>query len=475
MEDFDENTPAYMLASLGMTGGSAEQRQKLFDQGYSLMEQANKIGYDPAASKGALDEYAKTLGAGRSQFDKALPIIMAGLGAMDAGGKRGATLLGSIGSGGKQGIGVYADQMKEQRENDAKLAQLRYQIANAGQDRALKLMTTGTGLIGQAARMKDDRYRPVGAGGMFDTAEGKIIPGLPKLPESVAPGHAIRDPQTNEWIVPNPKIDEDKEHWSIIADEEAKRLGLSPLSNYQRSSRGEIKAVPGKPQQSTRYLSPEEKKAAGFKDDDVVEAVIIDGVPKSTRLLRKGQDDRISPTLVKELSETDDLIVNAQTTAPLLRQALDLNKTAFEGALAAERARVIDKTGIGNTKAARDTLELENNVLRNALGQLKAIFGGAPTEGERAMLLQMESAINSSKEVRERTIKKALQMVEAKQGAARRKAAAIRAGHYTKEDYDPLSGMSNRAEEENRKPTEPKDLTPAEISRLEELRRKRDQ
>jgi hypothetical protein len=47
-----------------------------------------------------------------------------------------------------------------------------------------------------------------------------------------------------------------------------------------------------------------------------------------------------------------------------------------------------------DSEAQTATADLENIVLGTALTQLKAIFGAAPTEGERKILIDVQGSIN---------------------------------------------------------------------------------
>ena len=73
---------------------------------------------------------------------------------------------------------------------------------------------------------------------------------------------------------------------------------------------------------------------------------------------------------------------------------------------------------------------LNNIVTGNALEMLKATFGGAPTEGERAILMQLQGSANLPRAQREAIYTRAIQMAERRTQSNQVKAEGIRSGAY---------------------------------------------
>ncbi|MGF1948910.1 hypothetical protein ACQUFD_17780, partial [Enterococcus gallinarum] len=67
--------------------------------------------------------------------------------------------------------------------------------------------------------------------------------------------------------------------------------------------------------------------------------------------------------------------------------------------------------GVGavfGNQASQDTVELDNLVTSNALTQLKSIFGGNPTEGERKIMLDIQGSSAQPDAVRQRIFDRAI-------------------------------------------------------------------
>lgn len=124
-------------------------------------------------------------------------------------------------------------------------------------------------------------------------------------------------------------------------------------------------------------------------------------------------------------AETGGAAVNA------LQQALSLNEKALSGPTASLRA-MADRVLPGDYGGAATT-EYENLISNQALGQMKDIFGAAPTEGERKVLLDLQASVDKTPKEREAILKRG---IEATQKRAEREAAraqSIREGSYFRE------------------------------------------
>lgn len=112
----------------------------------------------------------------------------------------------------------------------------------------------------------------------------------------------------------------------------------------------------------------------------------------------------VDPTIVKQV---DDLIATkakAESELEQLMRAVELNNVIPEGAF----ARILDKVaGVGAPVAqARQVREFNNIVLSQAIQNLKELFGGQLSEGEREAFLDLQALANQPKEVRARILKK---------------------------------------------------------------------
>lgn len=144
----------------------------------------------------------------------------------------------------------------------------------------------------------------------------------------------------------------------------------------------------------------------------------------------------MSAAAQKELIETDEQLQGASAALSLFGQARAVNDKAMgftgAGALATLGTAVPDiigkPTGIKETVEA--TKELDNILQSAALPQLKAIFGGMPTEGERKILLDVQGSSSQPPDVRKRIFDRAEAAVRARMKFSADKAKALREGTY---------------------------------------------
>lgn len=105
-----------------------------------------------------------------------------------------------------------------------------------------------------------------------------------------------------------------------------------------------------------------------------------------------------------------DLRAGYKNLSESMTKAKDLNLRALGGSLAKLEQGVARLTGVGKGKVA-DTTEMKAIATSTILPQLKQIFGGNPTEGEREILLQLQGADETLlPEERERLFNTALEM-----------------------------------------------------------------
>lgn len=137
---------------------------------------------------------------------------------------------------------------------------------------------------------------------------------------------------------------------------------------------------------------------------------------------RAAQALKPPPTiLMKRYYEGRDAIASGGEAIRALRTALELSPKAYEGGMADARAAVVKdwlgSGGIGVLPEGADegaiaTGRMTQKVQSQALSQLKLIFGGMPTEGERAMLLKVQGSANLPKAEREQIWTDAIAMAE---------------------------------------------------------------
>lgn len=139
----------------------------------------------------------------------------------------------------------------------------------------------------------------------------------------------------------------------------------------------------------------------------------------------------MSATAQKELIETDEQIQGGAGALELFKQAKALNDKAMgftgAGALAAAGSLLPEAIRPESVNATQD---LDNILQSAALPQLKAIFGGMPTEGERKILLDVQGSSSKPPAVRKQIFERAEKAIQSRIKFAEDKAKSLRSGTY---------------------------------------------
>lgn len=148
----------------------------------------------------------------------------------------------------------------------------------------------------------------------------------------------------------------------------------------------------------------------------------------------------LTATDKKAILEADEGVMTAKSAIDALKKASELSKKAFSGPMAEKRGYAASFLGESSDigKGGIATAELNNVVTSNALSQLKAIFGGAPTEGERKILLDIQGSVNMPHEVRQKIYDRAMQMAENRLKFNEQRAGELRGGNF----YKPTGAMT---------------------------------
>lgn len=149
----------------------------------------------------------------------------------------------------------------------------------------------------------------------------------------------------------------------------------------------------------------------------------------------RGAND-LTATETKQLFQTEDNIASAENVLSALDTAIALNKNSRSGFGADLGATVganlpdwVPFLG-GNEQIDANTLQLKNVVTEQALNQLKLIFGAAPTEGERKILLDIQGSVDQPAEVRARIFERAKQAAQTRLAFNQQRKAKIESGGY---------------------------------------------
>jgi hypothetical protein len=141
------------------------------------------------------------------------------------------------------------------------------------------------------------------------------------------------------------------------------------------------------------------------------------------------------------IDTADNALMANQQVLGTLKDAKRLSSNAFSGFAPLQRAEVGAQIpdylpGMTSNQRAQDTLLLHNKVISQAVDQLKATFGGNPSEGERKILLDLAGSLNSPDSVRQKIYDDAIEYAQKRIEKNKRQAEGIRAGTY----YTPGGG-----------------------------------
>ena len=146
----------------------------------------------------------------------------------------------------------------------------------------------------------------------------------------------------------------------------------------------------------------------------------------------------LTATDKKAILEADEGVMAANTAIEALRTAKQLSPRALAGWGAGAKASVANNLPdwivpdgvIASPEKAEATAELENVVTSQALAQLKSIFGAAPTEGERKILLDIQGSIGQPDNVRQKIYDRGIAMAERRLGFNKQRADELRGGSF---------------------------------------------
>lgn len=141
------------------------------------------------------------------------------------------------------------------------------------------------------------------------------------------------------------------------------------------------------------------------------------------------QPRQLAPSELKLKEETESNLQSMRDAEGSLREALRLSPQAYAGPGATLRGSLMGTTGLDQPSAVA-TRSLTSIMTEQALSQLRSIFGGNPTEGERKILLDMGASANMSRAEREALLNRAIDAVRRRQTDAERRLREVASGEY---------------------------------------------
>jgi len=191
-----------------------------------------------------------------------------------------------------------------------------------------------------------------------------------------------------------------------------------------------------------KYAQP----AADSRPTSIQEFEMTQKDPKFAEFMRsgKGRDSSLLATDRQAIRDSEDSAMSSNNTIQMLESVLSgepgqsLNDRAGSGAMAGSQSWLArnDPTGFFDDSKGEATTELQNVVLGQALSSLKSIFGAAPTEGERKILVELQASIDKTPAERKIIIERAIALARKREAFNMDRATELRGGTY----YEPGGG-----------------------------------
>jgi hypothetical protein len=222
-------------------------------------------------------------------------------------------------------------------------------------------------------------------------------------------------------------------------------------NGYRFKTDGNMEYVTGGPADPA-VLSARSKTASQYGDRKTMaeEMGMLPSDPQYRAFVLTGQMPResaqkLTATDKAAILEADQNAMTMQNVDEALAKAETLNSTAGSGYTANAQAFAArnDPTGFFDDKQGQATTEFNNLVMNQALSQMKAIFGGNPTEGERAVLLQLQASADKTPEERTAILAQARQVAQRRLKFNKDRASELRSQtFYQPDDTQPPQDTS---------------------------------
>lgn len=242
----------------------------------------------------------------------------------------------------------------------------------------------------------------------------------------------------------------DQPEYRTLTPEEREQYGIPETDQrlYQVSRGGKVDAVGGAGQTINVGNEIDARKAAAAElglspDDPRYESFVLTGK------FPREDSQSLTATDKKAILEADEMVAANQSALDALSQAEGLSDKANSGWFAGARASIGNNLPdwmvpdiVSSPQSSQATTDMDNAIIGQAITQLKTIFGGNPTEGERNILLELQGSSTMPREVRKQVFSRARALAEKRLQFNNDRAADLRGGTYYKPDRAPATGQN---------------------------------
>jgi hypothetical protein len=147
----------------------------------------------------------------------------------------------------------------------------------------------------------------------------------------------------------------------------------------------------------------------------------------------------LTATDKKAILEADEAVLQNQSAIDALKQAKQISPQANTGYFASARGAMANALPdyalpdfVSSKESGAATANYDNLVLGQALASLKSIFGAAPTEGERKILIDLQASADKPDNVRQDILNRAQVLAEKRLEFNKQRAGELRGGEFYK-------------------------------------------
>lgn len=156
--------------------------------------------------------------------------------------------------------------------------------------------------------------------------------------------------------------------------------------------------------------------------------------------LRQQTAARLSPTEINMLKEGEDLVSSGQQALRDLSEAYRLNPNSLAGGWLERGQQFLFEAAGSNDPTIVNTRVINNLLGAQGLAKLRATFGGNPTEGERAILLELEGIGSKTREERATIMRRAYRVLQDRVAREQRRIDDLKSGAYRMTEPLPAGG-----------------------------------
>jgi len=145
---------------------------------------------------------------------------------------------------------------------------------------------------------------------------------------------------------------------------------------------------------------------------------------------QKTQQAKLTGPELKMKTEAEDLIASSKQSLLDLKQAYALNPNSLAGGWLEKGQQFLSEAAGSKDPVIVNTRIINNLLGSQGLAKLKATFGGAPTEGERAILMELEGIGSKTREERAAIIKRTYKVLQDRMAREQARLDQINSGAY---------------------------------------------